>query len=286
MIQKDSLSFQSIQNKILNNNLDSIYASIDQYIQEYPNGLFIAEVLNYKIQFLQKEKKWPELVIEIDKLLSKKGSKYNEQALRLGASVFYFELKNFKNAAEYYERLLAQKIPEELRLEALRGIVRSLYQLKDWERGSTYSEQLLKIETSPDDHAYSNLIIGYLEQQNKLYDLSIDYFNKVLNLNASLLKPEAAFQLSFNMLNLGNYKEAENTTLRLIEKYGSDEYWNTKCYILLGDIFIAQNDYFNAKATLQSVYQNSSNPELKAEALKKIKEIESKEKKTDSNFNQ
>jgi hypothetical protein len=46
----------------------------------------------------------------------------------------------------------------------------------------------------------------------------------------------------------------------------------------LGDIFLNQKDYFNAKATLQSVIENCRIPELKEEAVQKLKKIESLEK--------
>ncbi len=35
--------------------------------------------------------------------------------------------------------------------------------------------------------------------------------------------------------------------------------WVTKAYILLGDIYFKQKDYFNAKATYQSIVNNSIN---------------------------
>jgi TolA-binding protein len=94
-----------------------------------------------------------------------------------------------------------------------------------------------------------------------------------------MLKPEAAYQFSFNTYTLGDFNSAEKTTVSLLDKYGSDEYWNTKCYILLGDIFTAEKDYFNARATLKSVSENASSPALKAEALEKLNKLSELERK-------
>ena len=63
-----------------------------------------------------------------------------------------------------------------------------------------------------------------------------------------------------------------------IEKSGSNDFWAARSYILLGDIFLSQKDFFNAKATLQSVIENCRIPELKEEAVEKLKKIESLEK--------
>jgi len=277
--QKDSLTYQFVQKKFLDTDIMSAYSAIETYLKDFPNGLFVSEILNYKIQLLRKEKKWVELLRTIDMLLAGKGSKYIDQSLRLAASVAFAELKNYGLAKKYFEDLLAATISSEIQLESLRGLVRSDYHLRNWEDGSIHAEQLLKLEVTPDDQAYSNLIIGYQEQKNQLFELSSEYFNKVLNSTSTILKPEAAFQYSFNSFKSGDYNTSEKITISLIEKYGSDDYWNTKCYILLGDIFIAEKDYFNARATLKSVSENTTSPELKIEAIEKLKKLSELDRK-------
>ena len=59
----------------------------------------------------------------------------------------------------------------------------------------------------------------------------------------------------------------------MINKSGSYDWWVTKAYILLGDVYFRQKDYFNAKATFQSVVDNSLNAELKAEAQTKLDKV-------------
>ena len=51
---------------------------------------------------------------------------------------------------------------------------------------------------------------------------------------------------------------------------GSYDYWVAKAYILLGDVYLQEKDYFNAKATYQSVADNATIPELKKEAQDKL----------------
>ena len=180
-IQKDSLTYQFVQKKYLDADIASTYVAIESYLKEFPSGLFIGDVLNFKVQLLRKEKKWSELLQSLDQLLLQKGTKYREQALRLAASVNFFELKNYQSSITFYVELLSGQISSEILVESLRGLVRSFYHLHDWEGGSVYAEQLLKLNASPDDQAYSNLVIGYQEQNNQLFDLSLSYFNKVLN---------------------------------------------------------------------------------------------------------
>jgi hypothetical protein len=53
----------------------------------------------------------------------------------------------------------------------------------------------------------------------------------------------------------------------------------TRSYILLGDIYFKQKDFFNAKATYQSVADNAINQDLKTEAQKKLQIVIEEEKK-------
>jgi hypothetical protein len=48
----------------------------------------------------------------------------------------------------------------------------------------------------------------------------------------------------------------------------------------LGDIYFKEKDYFNAKATFQSVVDNSLNAELKSEAQTKLDKVIEEEKQS------
>ena len=63
---------------------------------------------------------------------------------------------------------------------------------------------------------------------------------------------------------------AEKAGLEVIKVTGSYDYWVAKAYILLGDVYLQEKDYFNAKATYQSVANNATIPELKKEAQDKL----------------
>ena len=58
--------------------------------------------------------------------------------------------------------------------------------------------------------------------------------------------------------------------MTVIKETGSYDYWVTKAYILIGDIFMEEKDYFNAKATYESVSRNANIEELKTIATDKF----------------
>jgi tetratricopeptide (TPR) repeat protein len=75
-------------------------------------------------------------------------------------------------------------------------------------------------------------------------------------------------------------KEAEEECFRLIDNFSSYDHWYIKSYILLADIYAKKGNLFQAKATLQSVIENTDDEPLKNEALQKLNKIYEHENKT------
>ena len=73
---------------------------------------------------------------------------------------------------------------------------------------------------------------------------------------------------------------AEKYAMLVIKETGSYDEWVTKSYILLGDVFMKQKDYFNAKATFESVSKNAAIETLRAEASNKLQQAIAEEKKS------
>jgi len=68
----------------------------------------------------------------------------------------------------------------------------------------------------------------------------------------------------------GKLPEAEKAGFEVVNKAGSYDYWITKAYILLGDVYYQEKDLFNAEATLKSVTENAAYADLKKEAQDKL----------------
>jgi tetratricopeptide (TPR) repeat protein len=145
--------------------------------------------------------------------------------------------------------------------------------------GVRASEQILSnTKANQDDVSFAEIILGYFTQANKEFVKSTAHFQQVVEGNQSALAAEARYQLAFNLVEQGNLIEAEALATKAIDLSGSNEYWITKAYLLLGKIFFQQKDFFNAKATLKSVIENSTIQEFKLEAEQLLITVESAEK--------
>lgn len=117
------------------------------------------------------------------------------------------------------------------------------------------------------------MVIAKNYQSNNETDLATSTYKSVVALGKSEFAAEARYQLANILFEQSKLAEAEKAAFEVVNKAGSYEYWTTKAYILLGEIYLKQKDYFNAEATLKSVSENATIPELKEEAKKKLEEV-------------
>jgi TolA-binding protein len=278
-LQKDSLRYQVVQTAVSSADVQLAKQSMNQYLAEFPNGLYAIEVQHLLAELYLEEKDWVNAARTYASLAERGASRYQEKSLRQAAKIYFFELKEYDKSVILFQQLASSTSKADVILEALRGEVRSRYYLKQWMEGVRVSEQILSNEkANQDDMSFAGIILGYFTQSNKEFLKSSTYFQNVVDGNQSGLAAEARYQLTLNSFEQENLSEAENLATKTIEFSGSNEYWITKTYILLGKIFFQQKDYFNAKATLKSVIENSTMQEFKLQAEQLLLTVEAAEK--------
>jgi TolA-binding protein len=90
---------------------------------------------------------------------------------------------------------------------------------------------------------------------------------------------EARYEIANCFFTQNRMEDAEKAAFEVINKSGSYEQWVTKAYILLGDVYFREKDYFNARATFQSIVDNAKMEDLRQEAVRKLAEVNAEEKK-------
>ena len=124
---------------------------------------------------------------------------------------------------------------------------------------------------------YTNRTKGTTKETNDC-EQAIAAFKNVASINKAAWGAEARYEIANCYYKLNNLQAAEKAGLEVIKVTGSYDYWVAKAYILLGDIYMQQKDYFNAKATYQSVADNATIPEMKNEAQLKLDHAIAEEK--------
>ena len=188
-------------------------------------------------------------------------------------------MKDYTKSKKYFESLRSNAVNQVNLLEALRGLIRSYYLLKDYSSANEAAKDLLTRKgISTDDKSIGFLVLGKSQQLANDCNAAIGSFKSAAAINKTAWGAEARYEIANCQLSLNNISAAEKAAMAVIKETGSYDLWVTKSYILLGDIFMKQKDYFNAKATYESVAKNAAIAELKNEAQQKLDAATAEEK--------
>jgi TolA-binding protein len=284
---EDSLTFSAAEIQYQNGNTDAALNSFEQYLQRFTTGTYAIDAHYYTGEIYNKRKAWPKAMEHFDVVAERAPNKYAERAVLAAARISFFELKNYTQSERYFAQLKGLTSNQEARLEAMRGLLRSQYQQQKWAEAVENAKELVAQKgSSTDDKSLANMAIGKSAQMKGEYDVAINSFKNVIAVNKAALAAEARYEIASSWLTLNRLSDAEKAAFEVINKSGSYDFWVTRAYILLGDVYFKQKDYFNAKATFESIIQNTLNLELKTEAQRKLDEVIAAEKGSSKIVNQ
>ncbi len=268
--ETDSLTYTAAELKYSGGDCSAGIEAFKNYLSKFPTGSFAINAQFYMSECYSKNKDWQNAVKGYEAVVEKGSSAFAERAALAAARIYYIELQDYQKSKALFTKLLQVSTTPENQLEALRGLTRSYYQTKDFAQANAAAKELLtKKGISTDDKAIANLVLGKSLQASNQCGDAMDAFKQVIALNKGVWAAEARYEIAHCYYSLNQLSASEKAALEVIKIAGAD-YWVARSYILLGDIYVMQKDYFNAKATYQSVALNATIPELKKEAQDKL----------------
>lgn len=278
---EDSLTYSAAETQYINGNTNAALNAFNSYLQKFPDGVYAIDASFYKGEIYNSKKDWKNALSGYEPVAANAPNRFAEKAVLAAARIYFFELKDYSKAEAYFIQLNQITSSQEDKLEALRGLLRCQYQQQKWADAAVTGKELVAAKgSSSDDKALSNMAIAKSYQAEGKHDLAMANFKTVVQLNKAALAAEARYEIASSWFSLGKLSDAEKAAFETINKSGSYDFWVTKAYILLGDVYFRQKDYFNAKATFQSIVDNSINSELKTEAQRKLTQVEEEEAKS------
>ncbi|HTQ28202.1 MAG TPA: tetratricopeptide repeat protein, partial [Puia sp.] len=278
--QEDQLAYQEAEVQFNNGNFSGAAEKFEDYLKKFPDGKSALEANYYKSEIYFNQKDWSKAAPGYEAVAEKVPNKFGEKSLLQAARINFFYLKDYKKAEKYFSKLKDFSTSQENKLEAMRGLLRSQYELQQWsEAGENANDLLNQKGVSTDDKILANLVIARSYQTNNQCESALPYYRAVVSLSKAAYGAEARYQVANCLFKQDQLKDAEKAAFEVINKSGSYEEWVTRSYLLLGDIYLKEKDYFNAKATFQSVSESTKIEELRQQAKQKLNDVIEEEKK-------
>ncbi|MBM3411997.1 MAG: tetratricopeptide repeat protein [Bacteroidetes bacterium] len=272
---EDSLQYIAAAQLFDEQDFDKAIPAFVKYLEQFPKGGYWVDASFLLGTCYQQKQLWTEALSQFVQIIQNAQGRYFKEAILAAARINFFEQKNYSAAANYYFQFLSTRVTEADRLEAYRGLLRSYYHQKNWSEASRYGDSLILLkERTTEDQALHALVAAKFQIEVGKEAVALQHLQRVLQFNKAGLAAEARYEMAASYYRQQQFKLAEQHAFETINRSGSYAFWVTKSYLLLGDIYTAQKDLFNAKATYQSVLENAVDPQLQKEAEEKLAQIE------------
>jgi TolA-binding protein len=283
---QDSLLYESAINSYREGNCTKAVAGFKTYLTKFGPSAFFYLPANYlKGECEYVAKKYDDALPNLKIVATAERSEFTEKASLRVARIFYIK-KDYKSALPFYEILNKNATNKDNTLESLLGLMRCNYQVGDYANAKKFAIEILPLNNVPKDVLVeTNMNLGRISMMDKNWRTAQFHFNYVLKENRkSLLGAEAMFNKAEIAYNLGKRDSCKSMVFKISEDFASYPYWVVKSLVLISDVYRDEKDYFQSRATLQSIVDEydpegeKAGIELLAIAKRKLDEINALDK--------
>ena len=189
-------------------------------------------------------------------LLNIKGNQYTSEATLRCAEITY-DQKDYASSLKYFKQLQSEGQTTENKNIGRLGVLRCSNFLNDYQTTVTIVNEIMtEPQSSPElkSEALYNRAKAYLAL-NKLNEASVDL--KVLAAETRTANgAEAKYLLANVYFEQDKQKEVETEVMDFAKKNTPHQFWLARSFVLLSDVYIKQNNDFQAKQYLMSLQKN------------------------------
>jgi tetratricopeptide (TPR) repeat protein len=274
----DSTYYAAAETQFANGKWEDAKTGFDNYLRQYPNGIFAIKAHYYRAESNFQLKKYKEAMQDYSFALTGRENDFYENSARRAAAISYAEM-DYPTAYGYYKKLRTGTFSNETKQVAYSGLMRTSFHSDKFSETSLYADSLLALPGLSEE--LTNEALYYKArslQHTDSLDAALKVFRQLSTNKNGDIAAESRYHVAEILYKQNDLKAAEPAANDAIHLSAGYDYWIVKSYILLSDILVKEKDYFNAKATLESVVKHTKLTDLKQEAIKKLDEVKKLEK--------
>ena len=258
--EQDSLMYNTAFMKFSEMDYNVAKSAFDKYLQRFESGIFINDAIYYNAISSLKIGDTASAILNYQKVVESNVVAYQEKALIFLARKSY-DSGDYRTSNVYYTNLLEFASSNSIKREVIIRLMMG-YEYIDKVLAVEYAKKVIELDKI-DNWLLSKsyIIIARYEFDSGNYAKSKLLFEKVTQLSSYDEGAEAKYYLAYLTYLDDNLVLAEELIFSLSEDYSNDHFI-AKAFILLSDIYVVQDNLFQAKATLESIIENHENEDL------------------------
>lgn len=269
----DTSYYEAAQLMYQRGEMVSAMQEFEEYLDKFPNGYFALDAHYFKAEIALDLKKYDQALRDFNQVLEYAKTSYTERALVAVAQIHMYQ-KEYAQAQLKYAMLEEIAERSENKMEARIGLMRTHFKMDDFEMADEYVQKVLRsdrVEKALKDEA--NLLSAKCALEMDNMDIALSKFQQVVNQAQNVVGAEAKFTIAEIHHNRSDYEKSQETIFEMVNQFANYENWVGESFLLLAENYVKQEDFFQAKLTLQNVIENYDG-EIQKEAQAELKRIE------------
>ncbi|MBP6385996.1 MAG: tetratricopeptide repeat protein [Pseudarcicella sp.] len=275
-----AMEYQAAKNLYQNESYTKAITALENYIQKYPKSVERYEA-NYLIadSYFRIENKSQALKYYTIVVAENKFKSVAKAATR--AAEISFKSADFPTAITFNKALLGISADKKDQQNALLNILDCYYNLGNQDSTLYFSKEIINLgEFVLGARSKASLYAGKICFDKNETVKAVDFFNQTITFSKDNNGAEAQYLLAKILYNQKKYKESHDMILNKLNNESIfpnvSENISGRAFILLADNFVGMENIFQAKATLKSIVDNSTDTAVVNEAAIKLKVLENK----------
>jgi tetratricopeptide (TPR) repeat protein len=268
-----ALEFDAAKGMFFNEKYGKAIASFSLFLQEHPNSPYAYDARYYLAEsyyrtgdLAQAEK------LHLQVIEEKKSTGYTRSLQRMGD--YYMSKQEYAKAQRMWQELLQAAMNQRERSKALQGLMEAHYATQSYDSTLYYSDEILKKEMA-NTLAYNTALLYKAKALigKQQFEEANQLLKRIATENSDVFGAEAQYLIGELLYKQKQYKASLEALFALNERFPNQIKWRLRGYLLIADNYAALGDTFQAKATLESIIQNTQDAEILAKAKQKLAQL-------------
>ncbi|MDR3180734.1 MAG: tetratricopeptide repeat protein [Prevotellaceae bacterium] len=254
--EKEKSRFDQAEKIYLSGECDEAIKSLKNFLQMYPATSYASQANFYLGDCLFRKRQYNEAKGYFSFVIAQLRNPFTELAL-LGYARCVYRLEDYSDVINSYEKLLTFTQEENYKLEATYRMMEAHFNIDNYQQAIDMAQSVLQFSTATEQEqlkaslirAKSSQQLGHAEEALLFYkQLSGKYIKTPEGAEAAFLSIDILYQS-------GRNEDAINAVFAFSEAQSRQPYWLARSFIILGDIYVSQNEIERAKATYNSILE-------------------------------
>ncbi len=253
----ESVEFEAAKSLYLAEKYSQALPRVQAYLKQYPDNALAPDArFILADSYLRTGSKAQALPL-LKAVVTENKSEFVNRAVGRVADL-ELENKNYPEAIKYYERLRTASSNRREVATATLGLLRAYYDGGDYQKARAIATDLQGLAGATANATNTALLyqgkadfkLGNLDQA------ATELAATVAAAPSDVTGAEAQYTLAEVLFKQKKYDDAITQAFKVNSNYSAYELWQGRAFLLLADVYTAQRDIFQARATLNSVIDN------------------------------